>query len=76
MPSPTVDVQAASRFWQLPTAALLEGLNSSPGGLSNSEASARLAHFGPKVLPGIEVLHVTRAECNASVACHSSLIQV
>jgi Mg2+-importing ATPase len=45
-------VKAVSQFWQLPTATLLERLNSSPGGLSNEEASARLAHFGPNLIHG------------------------
>jgi len=52
MPSPAVDIQAVSRFWQLPIAALLEHLNSSPEGLSNAEASVRLAHFGPNLIHG------------------------
>ena len=41
-----------SQFWQLPIATLLEQLNSSPDGLSNAEASARLAHFGPNLIQG------------------------
>jgi P-type Mg2+ transporter len=52
MPAPPVDIQALSRFWLLPVATLLESLNSSPDGLSNAEASARLAHFGPNVIHG------------------------
>jgi len=52
MPSPAVDIQAVSRFWQLPIATLLEHLNSSPEGLSNAEASVRLAHFGPNLIHG------------------------
>ena len=52
MPSSTVNVKAVSKFWQLPIATLLEQLNSSPDGLSNAEASARLAHFGPNLIHG------------------------
>ena len=52
MPSSTVNVKAVSPFWQLPIATLLEQLNSSPDGLSNAEASARLAHFGPNLIHG------------------------
>src|SRR5512136_3508387 len=52
MPLSTVNVKAASQFWQLPIATLLEQLNSSPYGLSNVEASARLAHFGPNLIHG------------------------
>jgi len=52
MPLPTVHVQAVPEFWKLPTATLLEHLNSSPDGLSNAEASARLAHYGPNLIHG------------------------
>jgi hypothetical protein len=52
MPTTTVDVKAVPRFWQLPTATLLERLNSGPEGLSSAEASARLAHFGPNLIHG------------------------
>jgi len=52
MPVPAVDVQSASRFWQLPIARLLEQLNSSPEGLSSVEAAARLARFGPNLIHG------------------------
>jgi P-type Mg2+ transporter len=52
MPSSTIDVKALSQFWRLPIATLLEQLNSSPGGLSNAEASVRLAHFGPNLIHG------------------------
>jgi hypothetical protein len=38
-------------FWQLPVAALLEHLNSSPEGLSSEEEALRPAHFGPKGTP-------------------------
>ena len=50
MPSSPVDVKAVSKFWQLPTATLLENLHSRPAGLSNAEAAVRLAHFGPNLI--------------------------
>ena len=52
MPSPNVHVKVVPQFWKLPTATLLEHLNSSPDGLSNVEASARLAQFGPNLIHG------------------------
>jgi P-type Mg2+ transporter len=39
-----------SRFWQLPVAVLLQDLNSSPSGLSSTEAALRLAQFGPNLI--------------------------
>jgi Mg2+-importing ATPase len=50
MPTSIIDVRAVPQFWQLPIATLLEHLNSSSDGLSNVEASARLAHFGPNLI--------------------------
>ncbi len=47
---PASPVKAESPFWQLPVAALLENLNSSPSGLSSKEAALRLAHFGPNLI--------------------------
>ena len=47
---PASSVKTESRFWQLPVAALLENLNSSPSGLSSKEAALRLAHFGPNLI--------------------------
>ncbi|OPY10620.1 MAG: Magnesium-transporting ATPase, P-type 1 [Syntrophus sp. PtaB.Bin001] len=52
MPLPTVNVKAVPRFWQLPLATLLERLNTSSDGLSDAEAAARLAYFGPNVIHG------------------------
>jgi P-type Mg2+ transporter len=42
--------KAETPFWQLPVAALMEHLNSSPEGLSSAEAAARLIHFGPNLI--------------------------
>lgn len=50
MPSSTVKAKVESQFWQVPIAALLEHLNSSPDGLSSMEAAARLAQFGPNLI--------------------------
>ena len=47
---PASPVKTEPRFWQLPVAALLENLNSSPSGLSSKEAALRLAHFGPNLI--------------------------
>ncbi len=47
---PTRPVETEPPFWQLPVAALLENLNSSPSGLSSTEAALRLAHFGPNLI--------------------------
>ncbi|NTV34463.1 MAG: magnesium-translocating P-type ATPase, partial [Deltaproteobacteria bacterium] len=47
---PAFPVKTESPFWQLPVAALLENLNSSPSGLSSKEAALRLAHFGPNLI--------------------------
>ncbi|MDQ5987035.1 MAG: Magnesium-transporting ATPase, P-type 1 [Syntrophus sp. SKADARSKE-3] len=52
MPSFAAKDQKESPFWQLPLATLLEHLNSSPDGLSNAEASARLVKFGPNLIHG------------------------
>ncbi|MGZ3608416.1 MAG: P-type ATPase, partial [Syntrophales bacterium] len=52
MPSSPVQVKEVPLFWQLPTATLLENLQSSPAGLSNAEATARLARFGPNLIHG------------------------
>jgi P-type Mg2+ transporter len=46
--------QEKSAFWQLPIAALLKQIGSSPSGLTNTEAAARLARFGPNQV------HVTK----------------
>jgi Mg2+-importing ATPase len=48
MPAPAT----ASRFWQLPLAALLQQLDTSPGGLSSAAAAARLARYGPNQIHG------------------------
>ncbi|MEI7638048.1 MAG: cation-transporting P-type ATPase [Syntrophus sp. (in: bacteria)] len=50
MPLSTVKVKVESQFWQVPIATLLEHLDSSPDGLSSTEASARLAQFGPNLI--------------------------
>ena len=47
---PATDVKTESPFWQLPVAALMELLNSSPDGLSSAEAARRLAQFGPNLI--------------------------
>ena len=39
--------QDETLFWQLPTPVLLEQIGSSPSGLTNTEAAARLGPFGP-----------------------------
>lgn len=52
MPLSTVNIESASRFWQLPMATLLEQLGSSHQGLSHAEASTRLAGFGPNLIHG------------------------
>ncbi|OPY16656.1 MAG: Magnesium-transporting ATPase, P-type 1 [Syntrophus sp. PtaB.Bin075] len=52
MPLSTVNIESASRFWQLPMATLLDQLGSSHQGLSHAEASARLAGFGPNLIHG------------------------
>jgi len=52
MSASTVKVKKESPFWQLPIATLLKQLNSSPDGLSNTEASARLVRFGPNLIHG------------------------
>lgn len=49
MPTP---VKADSAFWQLPVAALLEQVATSPNGLSSAVAAARLAQFGPNLIHG------------------------
>ena len=49
----------------------MENPHSSASGPSSTEATLRLAHFGPKVLPGVGVLHITREKCNAFVACNA-----
>ncbi|MFZ5594177.1 MAG: magnesium-translocating P-type ATPase [Pseudomonadota bacterium] len=49
MPTDTQDT-AANFCWARPVASLLSDLGATPGGLSNSEAAARLERFGPNVL--------------------------
>lgn len=49
---PTPAVQADSAFWQLPVAALLEQVATSPDGLSSAVAASRLAQFGPNLIHG------------------------
>ncbi len=52
MPPAAVRVKTVPQFWQLPIGVLLERLNSSSEGLSNAEASACLAYFGPNEIHG------------------------
>ena len=52
MPTPPAQVKEVPLFWQLPTATLFTDLQSGPEGLSNTEAAARLAHFGPNLIHG------------------------
>ncbi len=47
---PASPLKTEGRFWQLPVAALLENLSSSPGGLNSAEAGLRLAQFGPNLI--------------------------
>jgi Mg2+-importing ATPase len=49
---PTPAVKADSAFWQLPVAALLEQVATSPDGLSSAVAASRLAQFGPNLIHG------------------------
>ena len=48
MPAPPE--KAEPPFWQLSLTALMERLDSSPGGLSGAEAAARLIRFGPNLI--------------------------
>ncbi|WP_439668977.1 magnesium-translocating P-type ATPase [Cupriavidus necator] len=50
MPTPAVKTDSA--FWQLPVAALLEQVATSPNGLSSAVAASRLAQFGPNLIHG------------------------
>ncbi|WP_244222907.1 cation-transporting P-type ATPase [Cupriavidus lacunae] len=50
MPAPAVKTDLA--FWQLPVAALLEQVATSPDGLSSAVAASRLAQFGPNLIHG------------------------
>ncbi|PLP97885.1 magnesium-translocating P-type ATPase [Cupriavidus pauculus] len=50
MPTPAVKTDSA--FWQLPVAALLEQVATSPNGLSSAAAASRLAQFGPNLIHG------------------------
>jgi magnesium-transporting ATPase (P-type) len=47
---PAHSVKTELPFWQLSVTALMERLNSNPGGLSRAEAAARLIHFGPNLI--------------------------
>jgi P-type Mg2+ transporter len=48
MPAPSE--KAEPPFWKLSLTALMEGLGSSPDGLSGAEAAARLIRFGPNLI--------------------------
>ena len=50
MPAP--EKSADAPFWQLPVAAVLERLASTPDGLSGAEAARRLEEYGPNLIHG------------------------